>query len=728
MRTTLLLLVLVFAQTESAALTVTADTRPETCNDLNGAAYGYAYGGVPPYTFAWTGPNGFTATTDSIFGLEGGAYSLIVTDNVGTMVTRNTTVDDLSELLPGTGGSYAGAAELTGYWGGACAGLCNGAMKMFDDLTSGTSPFNYNFFGAAQWIGQDFEQHPIYQGFCLGDNVNYAFSDALGCPGSGSFVVYGVDPSWYPVLDNIQGSCTASANGSVHVTMNNGPGFNVLLTVSLGGQFVASQTGYWGAEVTFEDLAPGTYDMNNTWSGTQCSYDQQFTIPDLGIGCGTVSGTSWYDINGDCIQDVGEVGIPNSILSVEPGGFYGITKADGSFTVNLPDGNYTLSQTDPTLVAICPPVQPVPFTMASAPVNIELANGSTAPLDLHAWASNTPARPGFNHSVYAHVVNTTPQLSGAVTATFTYDPSMTYLNATPTPTNALGNVLTWDFPAFGSFEARSINLQFNIPVSTPLGTVLSSTFNATQPLPEPNTANNTAVVTRTVTGSYDPNAKEVRTSSGISDSQYIIGTDSWLDYTIQFQNTGTDTAFTVVITDTLDAELNMASFEQGACSHPCTVDFKLGRVLEWTFADILLPDSTTNESASHGLTSFRIKLNEPVLPVVSIPNVANIYFDFNDPVITEPCLVLTELSTSVQARAVEKLRVIPNPADDHITFTGEAQPTQVRILAADGRTVLEQGLVGASSIIDVHTLSPGTYVALVHTADGVPHYVRFVKQ
>ena len=37
-------------------------------------------GGVAPYTYAWTGPNGFTATTEDLSGLFPGTYCVIVTD------------------------------------------------------------------------------------------------------------------------------------------------------------------------------------------------------------------------------------------------------------------------------------------------------------------------------------------------------------------------------------------------------------------------------------------------------------------------------------------------------------------------------------------------------------------------------------------------------------------------------------------------------------------------
>jgi uncharacterized repeat protein (TIGR01451 family) len=77
-------------------------------------------------------------------------------------------------------------------------------------------------------------------------------------------------------------------------------------------------------------------------------------------------------------------------------------------------------------------------------------------------------------------------------------------------------------------------------------------------------ANNTANHVVTVTGSYDPNEKVARTSSGSSATSYYIDQDEWIDYVLRFQNTGTDTAFNVVVTDTIAAELDLATFIQGA--------------------------------------------------------------------------------------------------------------------------------------------------------------------
>ncbi|MEZ4956293.1 MAG: hypothetical protein R2825_22230 [Saprospiraceae bacterium] len=67
------------------------------------------------------------------------------------------------------------------------------------------------------------------------------------------------------------------------------------------------------------------------------------------------------------------------------------------------------------------------------------------------------------------------------------------------------------------------------------------------------------------TGSYDPNDK-TGFPLGIDEDHFILkNTD--IEYLIRFQNTGTDTALTVVIRDTLSPYLDPTSIEMGGGSH-----------------------------------------------------------------------------------------------------------------------------------------------------------------
>lgn len=111
--------------------------------------------------------------------------------------------------------------------------------------------------------------------------------------------------------------------------------------------------------------------------------------------------------------------------------------------------------------------------------------------------------------------------------------------------------------------------------------------------------------------------------------------DEWIDYTVRFQNTGTDTAFTVVIRDEIDADLDLLSLEILGASHPFTPSFGNGRELVFTSPNINLPDSTTDLPGSQGFISFRLEPEDAIVVGDVLENTAGIYFDL-DPTIQSP--------------------------------------------------------------------------------------------
>lgn len=134
------------------------------------------------------------------------------------------------------------------------------------------------------------------------------------------------------------------------------------------------------------------------------------------------------------------------------------------------------------------------------------------------------------------------------------------------------------------------------------------------------------------TGSYDPNDKQgFPVGYG---PEHFIEPNTDIEYLIRFQNTGTDTAITVVIRDTLSPFLDPTSIEVGGGSHSFRYELYGTGILKFTFDEIMLPDSNINEPASHGFVKFRIKQRENVPLGTTIYNSAAIYFDFNEPIIT----------------------------------------------------------------------------------------------
>ncbi|MEO6039622.1 MAG: T9SS type A sorting domain-containing protein, partial [Saprospiraceae bacterium] len=191
---------------------------------------------------------------------------------------------------------------------------------------------------------------------------------------------------------------------------------------------------------------------------------------------------------------------------------------------------------------------------------------------------------------------------------------------------------------------------------------------------------------RQVIGSYDPNQKTaVPTGAG---PEHILAANRPLLYTIDFQNTGTDTAFRVLLRDMLDKNLDIESFRPGFASHPYTWEIRGGNWLEVLFLPIMLPDSNVNEAASHGFFSFTID-QKPDLPNGTyLFNTASIIFDFNPPIWTNYVQhFIGQLTVAVdEPQASAGLwQVWGNPTRDQATFqASEFIPGEKRFALFDG--------------------------------------------
>ncbi|MGV3503178.1 MAG: IPT/TIG domain-containing protein [Adhaeribacter sp.] len=134
--------------------------------------------------------------------------------------------------------------------------------------------------------------------------------------------------------------------------------------------------------------------------------------------------------------------------------------------------------------------------------------------------------------------------------------------------------------------------------------------------------------------SFDPNDKQV-VPAGFTGAHYTP-TNTPLRYTIRFQNTGNDVAYRVVVVDTLPQELDLATLQVGAASHPFTYTLSgKGRpVLTFTFNNIMLPDSTRDPVGSNGFVQLSIRPRKDLPEKTKVENFADIFFDYNEPVRT----------------------------------------------------------------------------------------------
>jgi len=235
-----------------------------------------------------------------------------------------------------------------------------------------------------------------------------------------------------------------------------------------------------------------------------------------------------------------------------------------------------------------------------------------------------------------------------------------------------------------------------------------------------------------VIGSFDPNDKQ-GFPFGYGDEHYINrGVD--LSYLIRFQNTGTDTAFKVVVTDEISEHLDMRTFIPGASSHAYTLDIT-DNILRFTFDNIMLPDSFVNEPASNGWFEYKIaqKINLPLETVVE--NNAAIYFDFNEPIITNTTLHTVgenflPTNTKETLIAGNTLQLRPNPiSSNRYLYLDDLQGNSLiyTVYNIQGQEVLV-GQLGASRIKIPENFQTGIYILKTTDTEGRIQTGRLVIQ
>lgn len=733
MRPLLSFLLLLLALHAPAALSVYLDAWPATCGNPTGRARANPSGGIAPYTYNWS--NG--ADTDMITGLTAGSYSVTVTDANGDEVQGEAVVEDLPSL-----GNFG--SDMFGFGGlTPCVGECNGGFRFYmgyqgqQPVVVTTDPpmdLEYtNHDPITLWTSRQF------RGACAGQVVDLQLMDDNGCTGSAQVTIPQAVMFETTILSTT-GSCTGGTGGTATVLVE-------LLTTELGHEpyweLVARddqgvETGtidlifQQAGEHTLFGLHPGEWTAvlrknfgDEPDSPDNCEFTAPFTIADVGSACGSVSGTVHHESNQNCAQDNGEVGVPYRLLEFVPGPFYALTSSTGSYQAALPFGNYSLTQIGDGIEQLCPPTTPIPVPVSTTPSSINIADSITSPFDLAAHLCNTTARPGFLFNYNLHIRNYSAYPGEATTVDFAYDPIFSFVSSSHSPALNSPGVLRFEFPDMAPFGHANIVVTLQVPADAGLiGSQHDATMQVSSSVVEDND-NNTVSETLTISGSFDPNDKLARTSTRSSGTDYFLGQDEWIDYSIRFQNTGTDTAFTVVVTDTLSEHLDLRTLDILGSSHQMTPEIRNGNLLVFTFDTILLPDSNVNEAASHGYISFRIRPIEQ--PGVMIANAADIYFDFNEPVRTNTTELWMSISTTVGEQRPPELHLYPSPVDDvlNVSVPVSYSAKTFTVLAMDGRLVMKQA---ALQPLHTATLTAGVYTLQVDMANGSSMVSRFVKR
>jgi len=499
--------------------------------------------------------------------------------------------------------------------------------------------------------------------------------------------------------------------------------------------FIAPQY-YWdfGDGTFFQDFTNGSpthvYAAAGTYIVYLCIWDSvtfdsacvsyQVTVIS-GCDVDTLRGKVFADANGNGSFDAGDYALPGQLIEINPGPIYWSADNNGDYELLLSAGTYTVSLAGtPTHYSVQSPSSGMHTFIMPASQQLFTGDFALAPddsiQDLCVSVLSTPVRPGFDANYWVNYTNVgTLPMSGTVR--LVYDNNFSYVGSNPVAiSNPAASTVELPFTNLLPTETRTLNVVLNLPASVALGTVVTAIVSVDPTIGDENEANNIATYDRTVIGSYDPNDKQVHPEGDINPNQNLL-------YTIRFQNTGTASAINVEIKDQLSPNVSIETFQMTGASHSYTFDIDEDRWGTWRFENIHLPDSNTNEPESHGFVQYRI---DPVLGLSdgqTISNTAEIYFDFNAPIITNTVTStidskVTGLEESLELTAVS---VFPNPATDVVRIQWDnpnAAEFTLNLMNMSGQTVKVGQTYGNAFNVSVNSLSAGTYFYTIQGSDG----------
>ncbi|MBN2682223.1 MAG: T9SS type A sorting domain-containing protein [Bacteroidales bacterium] len=574
--------------------------------------------------------------------------------------------------------------------------------------------FGYNW-GYDVWIVKLDNLGNIQWQKCLGGTY-WEHSFSIQITSDGGYIVAGNSESndgdvsgnhgnvdfWVAILDNLGNIKWQKCLGGSGID----GAYNVQQTID-GGYIVAGTTNSNDGNVSGNN---GSYDM----------WVVKLFEPNI-------TGNMFLDENENQIKDLDEAVVADQMVKLEPGPQFAFTNNDGYYYFYAEPGNYTVSYVP--LAHWYSTTDDYVFSIDSAgqlvdSLDIGILSKVNIP-DVAVYITGGPTRAGFATHYWLTCKNWgTVNASGTVS--FEYDSLLTYVSSSITPSSIIGNTLEFEYENLGPGVQNVIRTDFVVPGVEFLGDTLFSTAFITPIDPDTCLVNNYDTLIQEITGSFDPNDKNV-SPAGFGSPGYVLHGDR-LTYTIRFQNTGNDTAFTVVIRDTISNNLDFETFTLEAFSHPVSLELDTGNELIFSFQNILLPDSIVNEPESHGFVRYSISPKPNLAEGTMVTNTAYIFFDYNPAIVTNTAVntYVSEIPVSIPEQKLSQTIVYPNPSRDIVYINLPEFTRKIEVYDINGKKLLQQTPERQVAEIDINSLPNGIYLVKIYSSKGVISS-KFVK-
>lgn len=441
------------------------------------------------------------------------------------------------------------------------------------------------------------------------------------------------------------------------------------------------------------------------------------------VQCNTITGTILVDTDNDGCSDA-DLPLANQqvILSSGNGETYAYTNADGVYAFhNVPAGA--------SMVQVGALTSMLSMTPLFHEINVE-GEGATFTADFCATPvpqitdveiTVTPSqapRPGFASAYYLTITNAgTIPASG--TATYNFDPSMvTFTSTWPTFLSQTSNSVTLEYTDLAPSSHSTFYIYQTVlpPPTVEAGDQLVSSATVTVNGTDINPDNNIVNLNETVVNSYDPNDITCHEGEYISEEQ----ADGFLHYTIRFQNTGTADAVNIRLENTLDEDLDWSTFQPITGSHTYQIE-RHEEQLTFRFNDINLSGSQEDEPGSHGYVTYKIRPVSGFEIGDLIENTAEIYFDFNLPIITNTYTTQIQ-QLSVNENQIAHFKIYPNPAAELLNVRAiNETDIKIQIVDLQGKVVVNVAtdISGGTASINISQLASGMYMVRIASDQAV---------
>ncbi|CAC9976032.1 T9SS type A sorting domain-containing protein [Flavobacterium panici] len=337
------------------------------------------------------------------------------------------------------------------------------------------------------------------------------------------------------------------------------------------------------------------------------------------------------------------------------------------------------------------------------------------------------ARPGFDAKYKITYKNKGNFKQDGVVDLVFNDAILDLVESTPLVNEQTANKLSWSFTNLKPFEARDINiiLNLNSPTEIPAvnnNDILIYTVNIASNQVDVTPLDNSFALRQTVVGSFDPNDKTCLEGDVIKPE--LIG--EYVHYLIRFENTGTYPAENIVVKDLIDlSKFDISTLVPTGASHSCVTKISNGNKVEFIFEKINLP---FDDAHNDGYIAFKIKTLPTLKVGDSFTNEANIYFDYNFPILTNKAISTFKTLGTQDFEFSNYFNIYPNPVKDvlNISVNNTIEIKTLNIYDILGQLIITVPNAEKTSNIDVSRLQAGNYILQVKTNKGISSS-KFIK-